>query len=729
MATRLVAVSQPVFRSVARQARINPQERSDYVPRADVEGSVQSMGRTSQELFLPISIVLRNDGGARIGISARPFRTVKSPSLTAFRRRLQPDHSEIIGKQVPPRCLVKFGTRRASVAMHWSFRDTPSETESSRDELVAPAARRCSEYLPKFTLVGRWSSFPPACSFPWSANSARRRNEAMDLGTYRRPSAIGVWAGGALVSLCLAGCGRPSDDSVAREGESAAELPRAEALYAQHCGACHGDKGDGKGLAAVFLFPKPRDFRSGRFRLVSTANSVPTLEDIVAVIDRGIPGSSMPPWAHLASEDRRLLAEQVLELRRQGARDVELALAAEEEIELSDQELEEAVARVTTPGPVLEVPEFGEPTDEAIARGKKLYLAQGCASCHGKEGKGDGAEVQIDAEGYLTRPRDYTQGIFKGGHDPASLYLRIAYGMPGTPMPSSKQLAPEQNAEMVHFIRSMSDEQTRQAAVLKREQLTAKSVSQIPSEPDAAGWQEIEPVQLGMMPLYWRDDFVKGFEVRALHDGSRLALHLSWDDAEKNASSIRTEDFSDAAAVQLSLADEPPFFGMGDTKGSVNIWYWKADRPTGGETVAGIESAYPNMIVTYYPFQKSQADGVFGSDSTIAEQDPTFVAGWGSGNPVSQPQAATPAENLNANGFGTLSAGAHVRALVGGQAVWTSGRWQLVLSRELEATDEGAIPLEPGETISVGFAVWDGMADDRDGQKNVTIWHKLSLEN
>ena len=86
MATRLVAVSQPVFSSVARQARIIPQERSDYVPRADVEGSVQSMGRTSQELFLPISIVLRNDGGARIGISARQFGTVNALSLTAFHR-------------------------------------------------------------------------------------------------------------------------------------------------------------------------------------------------------------------------------------------------------------------------------------------------------------------------------------------------------------------------------------------------------------------------------------------------------------------------------------------------------------------------------------------------------------------------------------------------------------------------------------------------------------------
>src|SRR5262245_9870295 len=54
---------------------------------------------------------------------------------------------------------------------------------------------------------------------------------------------------------------------------------RGAALYAQHCAACHGERGDGKGLAARFLFPKPRDFRSGRFRLVSTSNGIPTEAD------------------------------------------------------------------------------------------------------------------------------------------------------------------------------------------------------------------------------------------------------------------------------------------------------------------------------------------------------------------------------------------------------------------------------------------------------------------
>src|SRR5262249_36203918 len=47
-------------------------------------------------------------------------------------------------------------------------------------------------------------------------------------------------------------------------------------LYDAHCAACHGDKGDGQGPAARFLYPRPRDFTENRFRLVTTVNGVPS---------------------------------------------------------------------------------------------------------------------------------------------------------------------------------------------------------------------------------------------------------------------------------------------------------------------------------------------------------------------------------------------------------------------------------------------------------------------
>jgi len=43
------------------------------------------------------------------------------------------------------------------------------------------------------------------------------------------------------------------------------------------------------------------------------------------------------------------------------------------------------------------------------------------------------------------------------------------------------------------------------------------------------------------------------------------------------------------------------------------------------------------------------------------------------------------------------------------------------------ATDAG-LPLAPGSKTSVAFALWNGSAGDRNGQKLVSIWHELDLE-
>jgi hypothetical protein len=38
------------------------------------------------------------------------------------------------------------------------------------------------------------------------------------------------------------------------------------------------------------------------------------------------------------------------------------------------------------------------------------------------------------------------------------------------------------------------------------------------------------------------------------------------------------------------------------------------------------------------------------------------------------------------------------------------------------------VSLEPGGRASVAFAVWDGVHQDRDGKKSITIWQDLEIE-
>ena len=55
----------------------------------------------------------------------------------------------------------------------------------------------------------------------------------------------------------------------------------------------------------------------------------------------------------------------------------------------------------------------------------------------------------------------------------------------------------------------------------------------------------------------------------------------------------------------------------------------------------------------------------------------------------------------------------------------------VVMTRQLALPDSagGGITLEPGGTASIAFALWDGSHSDRDGQKLITMWQDLSLEN
>lgn len=48
-------------------------------------------------------------------------------------------------------------------------------------------------------------------------------------------------------------------------------------LYRKHCLHCHGVSGAGDGPTSTFLFPRPRDYRPGKFKFTSTPNgSKPT---------------------------------------------------------------------------------------------------------------------------------------------------------------------------------------------------------------------------------------------------------------------------------------------------------------------------------------------------------------------------------------------------------------------------------------------------------------------
>ena len=91
---------------------------------------------------------------------------------------------------------------------------------------------------------------------------------------------------------------RPSSDNL--------DLEIGREIYQESCWFCHGEDGDGDGPISPYLFPRPRDFTMGSYKLRTTqSGELPLDEDLFRTITLGIDGTAMPGWEpHLTEEER-----------------------------------------------------------------------------------------------------------------------------------------------------------------------------------------------------------------------------------------------------------------------------------------------------------------------------------------------------------------------------------------------------------------------------------------
>lgn len=312
---------------------------------------------------------------------------------------------------------------------------------------------------------------------------------------------------------------RKDIDNVLREKFGTPVLPRAPEvanvdparlklgaqIYAYRCQACHGTSGDGAGPVALYLQPRPRDYRKGVFKFTSTPyGSKPRRADLVRTIRRGVTGTSMPSFSELSDNEVEAVIDYVLLLTHRGELASELELLAEEEEELDLEYVEEIVTmiyqrwadaqqQVVTP----ETP-MPEMTPETVAAGHELFLQRGCNKCHGRDGRGGSmgdVDVGVDVWGQKAAAADLTSGMFRGGGRPIDIYRRIHSGINGTPMPSFANLFqddPDAIWRLVHFIRDVGERRRRNLPPLSEAeipQVTPPSSDEQPGpveEPEAA---------------------------------------------------------------------------------------------------------------------------------------------------------------------------------------------------------------------------------------------------
>jgi mono/diheme cytochrome c family protein len=529
----------------------------------------------------------------------------------------------------------------------------------------------------------------------------------------------------------------PAAGGISGGGDDAL-LARGRELFARQCMICHGENGDGAGKFAYLMSPRPRDFRKGMFKLASTQNQIPSDEDLLRTISRGMPGSAMPPWGHLPLADLKALVAFVRQVHIDAVR-MQLEAGVKDGT-YTAAEVPAQLAELTQPGPAVVVPPEPKFDDLKWFNGRRVYL-EACASCHGVDGHPVAEAVKFDEEGYPDPPRSFVAGIFKGGMDGPDLYCRVIKGMRGTPMPASEgNYTSDEIWDLVHYTQSLARAGSQTRAELRQGTITAPRVrDSLPAGPKDPAWSQARPLYVAMTPLWWTEDRIEGAMVQALHNGKQLALRLMWLDKTTDDRSVRVEEFRDAVAIQFSLSSDPPFY-MGDASqhGGVNIWVWKADRQKNIDAgYQDVDAAFPMRAVDMYaecPIRSKDMSLVDWPHGAITEHNPTYLTAWGAGNLVADPALKTPVECLTARGPGTLSGKPAQAQVVAGQAVYERGMWMVQLQREMELPQDhahngnGERTFRPGDYLPVSLAIWNGAAGDRDGKKNISIWQKLVIE-
>jgi mono/diheme cytochrome c family protein len=208
-------------------------------------------------------------------------------------------------------------------------------------------------------------------------------------------------------------------------------------VYEKYCIGCHGEQGDGKGKAAALLVVNPRNFKTATFEFKSTPpGSLPTDDDLMRTITRGLPGNSMPSFELLPERERRAVIAYIKTFSDRWKTEV-----------------------APPPIPIPALPDgFGSP--DFVSNGKEIYRKSGCPICHGDQGDGKGpaAAALRDVEGNPERPRNFKRGVYEGGSSPKDLFRTITTGIEGTPMPAFPQIPEEEKWQLISFLLSLKGE-------------------------------------------------------------------------------------------------------------------------------------------------------------------------------------------------------------------------------------------------------------------------------
>jgi mono/diheme cytochrome c family protein len=506
-----------------------------------------------------------------------------------------------------------------------------------------------------------------------------------------------------------------------------ANLPSAEMIeagkrvYFTKCVWCHGVEGAGDGPAADRLWPRPRNFNQGTFKIRHTASGelplfdatkpVAGQNDLFETVTHGLPGSAMPPWDGILTEEQRL---QVLSF-------VTTQLVKDRKFDDKASE-SQTVLQLASLKPVAA-------SKESLDKGAQLIVDKKCIECHGTEGRGDGNAFNLkDDWGFAIQPADWHKcwnfrGSRRDPYNVKNIFRTFSTGVNGTPMPSfADNTTVEERWNIANFVNSLC-ERDQEGNPLPIDPLTDKPKinfvipsapveGEISDDPENDMWknQGRRYVAMGGQITHKPRNFVNRIDdiwVKSLYNDKNVVYLFQWDDRTKSV-------------AEAKLPWEP-------TQVNLDQYGVKEQDPKTGEegSIASQQNKYTvynDAIAMQFPVKWQEipppfkprylwGDQKFEADITKWEADGSVRSFKGTG----WDQDFEEREDFNEK----------VKVLKG---EWKNGRWSVMISRPLKGDYDEDTQFDMGKYIPTVFFAWDGHNGDAGRKMAVSAFYYTFLQ-
>jgi mono/diheme cytochrome c family protein len=504
---------------------------------------------------------------------------------------------------------------------------------------------------------------------------------------------------------------------------SADMIEAGKRVYFTKCVWCHGVDGGGDGPGADRLWPRPRNFNQGTFKIRHTASGelplfdakkpVAGQNDLFETVTHGLPGSAMPPWEGILTEEQRL---QVLSF-------VTTQLVKDRKFTDTKSE-SQTILQLADLKPIAA-------SEESLKKGAELIVEKKCVECHGMEGRGDGNAFNLkDDWGFSIQPANWHKcWNFRGSRqDPynvTNIFRTFSTGVNGTPMPSfADNTTVEERWHIANFVNSLCEREA-DGKPLQIDPLADKPKinfvlsagvveGEISADPENEMWTKRARrfVAMGGQITHKPRNFVNRIDdiwVKALYNDQHLVFMFQWDDRTKSAAEGKLPWAP--TSVNVDVKEQDPKTGE---EGSIAM---HQNNYTVYNDAIAVQTAVkwkelPSPIKPRYLWGSNEQ---FPVDILKWEADGSLRAFKGTGWDKDFEERFNYEENIKVL-----------------HSEWKNGRWTVMIQRPLgnkkdQDYDEDTF-FEMGQYIPTVFFAWDGHNGDAGRKMAVSAFYYTFLE-